>query len=317
MQKKLSKLTKVDLRAAWNHEALDFTNWLALQENLDILSEEIGIEIKPIKTEANVGNFKVDILAEEEGSGRKIIIENQLEDTNHDHLGKIITYASGYDAEVIIWIVQDVREEHERAIEWLNEHTDEKINFFLIRIELWQIDGSNPAPKFDVIVSPNEWAKAITSGAGDSELSETKLQQLDFWTRFKEHARKKQASLRLQTPRAQHWYNVSVGISDAVIALTINTRDNGIGCELYVRHNKPLYSFLKSKQQEIEAITGKAKWDEFQVGSRIRIMKNMPDVLDPNHFDESFAWLLEKIGQFQKAFGPLLKIAKSQKIEEK
>jgi len=158
MKKNLAKLQKIDLRDVWGIEP-DFTNWLAQKENLDLLGEEIGVDIKPIKTEANVGQFKVDILAEEESSGRKIIIENQLEDTNHDHLGKIITYASGYDAEIIIWVVRDVREEHQRAVEWLNEHTDEKTGYFLIKIELWQIGGSNPAPKFDVLVSPESCAE--------------------------------------------------------------------------------------------------------------------------------------------------------------
>src|SRR3989344_6006021 len=105
MKQNLSKLNKVELRDVWGHEAIDFTNWLAIEENIDLLGEEIGVEIKLIKTEANVGTFKVDILAEEGSTGRKIIIENQLEDTNHDHLGKIITYASGYDAEIIIWVV--------------------------------------------------------------------------------------------------------------------------------------------------------------------------------------------------------------------
>jgi hypothetical protein len=131
-KKPLAKLQQVDLRDVWGHEAQGFTNWLAQEENLALLSESIGVSIKPLETEANVGPFKVDILAEEEGAGRKIIIENQLEATNHDHLGKIITYASGYDAEVIVWIVREVREEHKRAVEWLNGHTEEKIAFFLI-----------------------------------------------------------------------------------------------------------------------------------------------------------------------------------------
>src|SRR3989338_9050586 len=120
MKKDLAKLQKIDLRNVWEMEP-EFTNWLAQKENLDLLGEEIGVDIKIIKIEASVGQFKVDILAEEEGSGRKIIIENQLEDTNHDHLGKIITYAAGYDAEIIIWIVRDTNEPHQRAIEWLNE----------------------------------------------------------------------------------------------------------------------------------------------------------------------------------------------------
>jgi hypothetical protein len=143
---KLGKLEKGDLRKVWLHEAIDFTNWLALDENLKLLSDEIGIDIKLLQTEALVGKFIADILAEEENTGRKVIIENQLEATNHDHLGKIITYASGYDAEIIIWIVESTREEHIRAIDWLNEHTDEDIDFFLIKMEIWKIGNSPYAP---------------------------------------------------------------------------------------------------------------------------------------------------------------------------
>jgi len=230
MKKRLSKLNKVELREVWGHEATDFTTWLAQQENLDVLSEEIGVDITLIKTEANVGRFSVDILAEEEASGRKIIIENQLEDTNHDHLGKIITYASGYDAEVIIWIVRGVRDEHQKAVEWLNEHTDENISFFLIKIELWQIEGSNPAPKFEIMVSPNEWAKAIKTSPQNDTLTDTKLQQLEFWNKFKDFVRKTDTGIRLQTPRPQHWYDVTMGSSEGHVALTVNTRENTIGC---------------------------------------------------------------------------------------
>ena len=146
IKKNLSKLNKIDLRNVWGHEASDFTSWLSQDENLRLLSDEIGVEIKLIQTEANVGKFSVDILAEEENSGRKIIIENQLEDTNHDHLGKIITYASGYNANIVIWIVRDCHEEHQKAIDWLNEHTDENLSFFLLKLELWQIGKSDPAP---------------------------------------------------------------------------------------------------------------------------------------------------------------------------
>ena len=102
----LSKIKRVDLRKVWKNEALDFTTWLAESENLELLSEEIEIEISLIQTEASVGKFKVDILAEENNTGRKIVIENQLDSTDHDHLGEIITYASGFDAEIVIWIVQ-------------------------------------------------------------------------------------------------------------------------------------------------------------------------------------------------------------------
>lgn len=303
MNKNLAKLQKIDLRDVWSFEP-DFTNWLAQKENLDLLSEEIGVDIKLIKTEANVGLFKVDILGEEESSGRKIIIENQLEDTNHDHLGKIITYASGYDAEIIIWIVRDVREEHQRAIEWLNEHTDEKTGYFLIKIELWQIEGSNPAPKFDVLVSPNEWAKAIKASPAGGELSDTKLQQLDFWTKFKGSVRAKDTNIRLQTPRPQHWYDVSMGSSEAHVVLTINSRENLLGCEIYISKNKELFNFLQERKEEIEKEIGEqAEWVNAAVASRIKIKKRVSDVFSQSEAETYFAWLYEKTVLFQKVFG--------------
>src|SRR5262245_23644421 len=307
MKTNLAKLQKVDLRDVWVMEP-DFTNWLAQQENLDLLGEEIGVEIKPIKTEARVGAFKVDILAEEGSSGRKIIIENQLEDTNHDHLGKIITYASGYDAEIIIWVVRDVREEHQRAVEWLNEHTDEKTGYFLIKIELWQIEGSNPAPKFDVLVSPNEWATAIKASPVGSELSDTKLQQLDFWTKFKGFVRGRDTKIRLQTPRPQHWYDVSMGSSEAHVALTINSRDNLLGCEIYVNRSKELFNFLQERKDEIEKEIGEqAEWVDAAVASRIKIKKEVSDVFSQTEAETYFAWLYEKTTLFQKIFGRYFK----------
>jgi len=303
MKKDLAKLQKIDLRDVWGIEP-DFTNWLAQKENLDLLGEEIGVDIKIIKTEANVGNFKVDILAEEESSGRKIIIENQLEDTNHDHLGKIITYASGYDAEIIIWVVRDVREEHQRAVEWLNEHTDEKTGYFLIKVELWQIEGSKPAPKFDVLVSPNEWAKAIKASPAGGELSDTKLQQLDFWTKFKGFVRAKDTRIRLQTPRPQHWYDVSMGSSEAHVALTINSRENLLGCEIYISRNKELFNFLQERKEEIEKEIGEqTEWVNAAVASRIKIKKEISDLFSQSEAENYFAWLYEKTVLFQKVFG--------------
>ena len=303
MKKNLAKLQKIDLRDVWGIEP-DFTNWLAQKENLDLLGEEIGVDIKIIKTEANVGNFKVDILAEEESSGRKIIIENQLEDTNHDHLGKIITYASGYDAEIIIWVVRAVREEHQRAVEWLNEHTDEKTGYFLIKVELWQIEGSKPAPKFDVLVSPNEWAKAIKASPAGGELSDTKLQQLDFWTKFKGFVRAKDTRIRLQTPRPQHWYDVSMGSSEAHVALTINSRENLLGCEIYISRNKELFNFLQERKEEIEKEIGEqTEWVNAAVASRIKIKKEISDLFSQSEAENYFAWLYEKTVLFQKVFG--------------
>jgi len=303
MKKTLAKLNKVDLREVWEHEAIDFTNWLAQQENLDLLSKEIGIDIELIQTEAKIGSFSVDILAEEETSGQKIIIENQLEETNHDHLGKIITYASGYEANIIIWIVKDVREEHQKAIEWLNEHTDENINFFLIKIELWQIDNSNPAPKFEIVVQPNEWAKAIKTNSSDRELTETNLQQLEFWKKFRKYVEERDKRIRLQTPHPSNYYDIHIGISDCHIVLTVNSRENFIGCEIYINTNKDLFYFLQERKDEIEKEIGEPlEWVDARVASRIKLKKQVSDVFNPTEEENHFAWLYEKTLLFQKVF---------------
>ena len=163
---KLGKITRItDLRSIWPHEANDFTKWLADEHNLANLGEEIGIELELEERESSVDNFNVDLYAKEEGTGRKVIIENQLEETDHDHLGKLITYASGKGAEVVVWVVKRARDEHRQAIEWLNQHTDTDLGFFLVEIELWQIDDSAIAPKFSVIKRPNDWGKQMKSVA--------------------------------------------------------------------------------------------------------------------------------------------------------
>ncbi len=307
IKKPLSTLKKIDLRDVWGHEAIDFTNWLSQEENLTLLSEEIGVDINLIQTEANVGKFNVDILAEEDNTKRKIIIENQLEDTNHDHLGKIITYASGYDAEIIIWIVKDFREEHQKAIDWLNEHTDENISFFLIKLELWQIENSNPAPKFELVVSPNEWAKTIKSATKNNELTETKLQQLEFWEQFKKYVQEKDKKIKLRTPQPHHWYDVSIGNSDCHISLTVNSRDNNLGCELYISRNKDLYNFLLEKKSNLEKeVNEKIEWINAPVASRIKIKKEIKKLFDQENYENYFSYLYEKTILFQKVFSKYL-----------
>lgn len=187
----LGKLEEItDLRSVWAHEALEFTPWLAKEENLSILADTLGIEIALEETESSIGDFSVDILAKEIGTDKSIIIENQLEDTNHDHLGKLITYASGKNASYIIWIVKRAREEHKSAIEWLNNHTDDSVAFFLVEVKLYKIGDSNPAPKFEIIEEPNNWAKEIkkaSSNIGDV-YGETQLHRLEYWTAFNNYA---------------------------------------------------------------------------------------------------------------------------------
>ena len=305
----LGKLEKVELRSAWKNEALDFTNWLAEEENLVLLSDEIGLDIKLIQTEANVGKFNVDILAEEENTGRKIIIENQLENTNHDHLGKIITYSSGHDAEIIIWIVKKVRDEHKQAVDWLNEHTDEKINFFAIEMELYRIGTSPPAPKFNIISKPNDWAKALKKSSSISEPTETKLMQLEFWEKYKEKIDSEKSILRTRNPRPQHWYNFAIGSSIAQLTYTVNTQDNEIGCEIYIRNEKELFQFLLQSKDKIEKELGeKLVWMELpgKKASRIKLIHE-GDISDQENWESYFEWMKEKGENFQKVFSKYIK----------
>lgn len=299
----LGKLKKVDLRSIWNNEARDFSTWLSKEENLFSLGEEIGIDLSLIETEASVGRYSVDILAEEENTGKKIIIENQLEITDHDHLGKIITYASGYDAEIILWIVKDVRDEHKQAIDWLNDHTDEKINLFIIKIELWKIGESPVAPKFQVISKPNDWAKAIR-GSSKSNLTETKLLQLDFWNRFKEYSLNQKTKLKLRKAYPQHWYDISIGISKAHISLIADTQNNLVRCELYIPDSKELYhKFFENKEKIESELNEKLEWYELLEKKASRIVLVRDAIISAeNKWEEYFNWLKLKSEDFQKVF---------------
>lgn len=236
----LDKLKQVDLRAVWPHEARDFTRWLAEEDNLSLLSSAVGIDLELIETESPVGAFSVDMYAQESGSGRRVIIENQLEDTNHDHLGKVITYAAGKGAEVVVWVVSRARDEHRQAIEWLNQHTDNDFDFFLVEVELWSIGDSRPAPRFNVVEQPNEWAKTIKLSEG---LSETERVKLSYWTEYQEVAQGHPDFLQVFSPRKpskDHWSTLGCGTSAYHIALLIDTQRGRIGIEFYVPDDKEI-----------------------------------------------------------------------------
>ena len=287
----LGKIKKIDdLRAIWKHEARDFSKWLAQEDNLALLSETIGIDIVLKETESSVGSFSVDLFATEAGTGRKIIIENQLEDTNHDHLGKIITYASGKGADIIIWIVKHARDEHIQAIEWLNQHTDENIGFFLLEIELWQINDSVPAPKFSIIEKPNDWAKTMKVVEG---LSDHQKLQLEFWQSFVAYASQKEyykKNFTFRKAQPQHWYTLSVGRSSYYIDFTANSQKKLIGAEIYFHDDKPMYEQFKKHSKEIEAELGvDIIWREATKDCRILILRH-GDIKTLEHWQDCFDW---------------------------
>lgn len=299
----LGRIEQVELREIWKHEATNFTNWLAKPENLNLLSEEIDIELSLIDTEYNVGRFNVDIFAEELGADRKVIIENQLERTDHDHLGKLITYASGLDAEIIIWIVKDVLEEHQQAIDWLNENTDEKINFFAIRMEVWKIENSLPAPKFHIISKPNNWTKSVKQSVQKTALTETKLLQLKFWDSFKQYATDNHLNLRLRKTGPQHWYDLSFGRTDCHLALTINSQKRELACEVYIPNSKETYSQFHNNKVEIDNALNQLEWMELPTKKASRIKKKTKgDFTKESKWKEQFNWLGKTAIEFQKTF---------------
>lgn len=303
---KLGTLKRLDLREYWKHEALDFTKWLSEPENIALLSDEVGIGIEVTQTEASVGRFNVDILGQEENTGRKIIIENQLEITDHSHLGQLITYAAGLEAQYVIWIVREVREEHRQAVDWLNEHTDEEISFFLLALQLWQIEDSPPAPKFHVISHPNEWKKSVRTRAQEGDLTDTTTKQLEFWQQLKEFAAEKYPELKLRTPRPQHWFDVAIGRSDCHVCLIVDSRQNKVRCELYIPDSKELYKALLDSKDQIEkelGLAGQMEWRELpgKKASRIQALHTFT-FDDATTWNDAFRWLSETTLKFRKAF---------------
>ena len=145
MANKIGRLTEIDVRDLWKHEQYDFSNWLAKEENMQLLDDEIGLTLTDVNKEVFIGSYRCDLVAKDETTGKVVIIENQLEATNHDHLGKIITYAAGLDSKTVVWIVKEAREEHKAAVEWLNNNTSEDIGFFLIELHAYKIGDSIPA----------------------------------------------------------------------------------------------------------------------------------------------------------------------------
>lgn len=302
---KLSKLEEIkDIRKVWANEASDFTPWLSKDENIMILSDAIGIDITVNETESVVGDFNVDIFASETGTERKIIIENQLEDTDHDHLGKLITYASGKSADIIIWVVKHAREEHKAAIEWLNNHTDDKIGFFLCEIKLYRIGTSEPAVKFEVIERPNDWTKEVKK---NEAASITQQQRYDYWVAFQNYAFQNTdfaKNFRRRKPSLDHWMNFSIGSSACYLTVSQIQKRNELDVEIYISDDKELFRSLLENRDEIEKAIGLTfDWRELRErkASRIVIEKQV-SFDDRSQWKSQYDWLIETMVNMKKVF---------------
>lgn len=248
----IGRLIEVDVRELWKHEQYDFSNWLARPVNLEYLNEILGLTLVDVDKEVYVGPYRCDLVAKDETSGIMVIIENQLEGTNHDHLGKIITYASGLDAKVMVWIVREAKEEHRAAIEWLNNNTAGDINFFLIEIHAYKIGNSDPAPKFEVVEKPNDFVKRSKVKGGDDELNKRQSERLFFWEQFNQVVVSRGKPFNNRKASTDHWYDVAIGTSEAHVAINLINKDGNIVVEFYINNNKALFDRLFEKKDEIE-----------------------------------------------------------------
>ncbi|UAX41273.1 DUF4268 domain-containing protein [Pasteurella canis] len=305
IQMKLGKLTEVNIRELWKHEQYDFSAWLSKEENVEMLSEEIGLTLTDINQEVFVGSYRCDLVARDETTGIKVIIENQLEATNHDHLGKIITYASGLDANVVIWIVKEAREEHRSAIEWLNNKTTKDISFFLIEIRAYKIGDSLPAPKFVMIEKPNDFVKTANVSAESLELSKSQAERLNFWNKFNEIVGIRNKPFNIRKATTDHWYDVALGTSEAHISITLVNKIKSIGIEIYINDNKELFDKLNLVSGEIHEELGfNMDWQRLdnKKASRIIYYINGLDFDNQENYDALINEVIDKTIAIRSVF---------------
>ena len=238
---KLGKLQEIDIKKVWQHEQYDFSQWLANEENIQELGNTLNLSLTDVETEKFVGKYRCDILCKDEITGKVVLIENQLEPTDHDHLGKIITYASGLDASVVVWIVSSARQEHASAIEWLNKHTDDDLAFFLIEVHAYKIGTSEPAPQFKIIEQPNDFVKTVKTIAKNSTLNDTEKCRLEFWTRFNEVLEERGKPFNKRKATTDHWYSIAMGSSECQISIDLVNKEHKIRVGVWVADNKDLF----------------------------------------------------------------------------
>jgi Domain of unknown function (DUF4268) len=269
----IAKLEAVPLRELWKHEERGFSAWL--ETNLETLSDAIGVTLSNPQRELLAGNFQVDLVAEDEDSDR-VIIENQLEGTDHDHLGKLLTYLTNLDAKGAIWISSAPRPEHIRAIQWLNETTPDDVAFYLVRLAAYRINGSDPAPLFTVIVGPSAESKSF--GKQKKELAERHVLRLKFWEELLRRAREKGIMFHAQrSPSKDSWISAGAGVragvsftyvvwmtEETAVEISIDTGDK--------EENKRIFDGLYSKKSEIEQSFGAPlSWDRLDEKRACRV----------------------------------------------
>jgi len=318
----LGRLESVDLRDVWKTEAGDFTPWLARAENVALLGETIGLELELEGQEKEVGPFRADILCKDTLNGNWVIIENQLERTDHTHLGQLLTYAAGLKAVTIVWIAYRFTDEHRAAIDWLNEITADQFNFFAIEAELWKIGDSLIAPKFNLVSKPNDWTKSVTKVKGEIEaeaLTDTKRLQQEYWTAFREFVSAEGSTIRPTKALPQHWMYLAVGRSGfnlMAVASPFNSETNSyesgeIRAEFVITSSdsKAFYGLLERQRADIEAELGEPLTWHSREGTTMRriYVRQEADIGDRANWPDQHLWIKTKLEALQRVFGKRVK----------
>lgn len=306
----LGHLRRLNPRDAWANEATDFTPWLAAEDNFRALADTLHFTDAEVEdTERGIGSFSADLIARDRDG--LILIENQLEQTDHGHLGQVLTYLAGLDEPAkVVWISTKVREEHRAAIDWLNANTPSEFAFFAVELEVFQIGDGPAAPHFHVAARPNEWSRhqaARSREAAKTAMSEGAIRNKAFWTGMAERLSVSDPSVASLTPPKGHWWDFSIGRSGFVITLVANTRDALISVELFSREDpdKQIIGHLQQERVQIEQEMGeRLEWEplEGKKGSRIVLRKRNCDPTNTARWDEYAAWYADTVERFRQAF---------------
>lgn len=307
----LGRLERVELRNIWRTEAQDFTPWLASEENLQILSDSLGMALELEAQERSVGPFRADILCKDLGSDDWVLIENQLERTDHTHLGQLMTYAAGLHAVTVVWIAARFNEEHRAALDWLNEITDERFSFFGLEVELWRIGDSPAAPKFNIVAKPNDWSRSVSGAAkriDDNELTPIRKLQRDYWTAFLENCRDLEDRFSLnRKPPIESWFAFPIGRSGFNVAGVMLRRENRVRAELYIRGEgaKHCLRELELAKVEIESELGHVlSWESLPERRDCRISAYLDEVDwdDTSDWPRQHRWLCNELNAMHRVF---------------
>lgn len=310
-QQLLGRLHRVELRDIWQSESSDFTPWLAREENLAVLGETLGLDLELEAQERSVGPFRADILCKDIGSNAWVLIENQLERTDHGHLGQLLTYASGLEAVTIVWIAARFTEEHRSTLDWLNKITDDTFRFFGLEVELWRIGDSPAAPKFNLVSKPNDWSRSVAQAAraiDDTELSDVRSTQVAYWEALNPVLDRLRGPVSgNRKPQPQSWMNYPVGRSEFSLGAVMVRPKRQVRAELYIssKDAKPYLYLLQEQRDAIEAELGyEVEWDDLPSRRDTRVTVVLPDTdpEDRRDWPRQHEWLAKRLNDFHRVF---------------